>query len=328
MRAPRLSGVSVTVPARLHLGFVDLEGGLGRRFGSLGITLEGPYTRLSLSPAAKTEVRGPDSERAHRNLEQLIEHYELAGELELALEEAIPAHRGLGSGTQLALATGMAVCQLYGLPLEPVQLAQLLDRGTRSGIGLGAFLQGGVLLDGGRGESDLPPPIISRFDFPEQWRVMLIYDTALPGVHGEAEIEAFKNLPPFPAESAGRLCRLTLMKALPALAEGEIAEFGAAISEIQSVVGDYFAPAQGGRFASPAVSEVLQWLAQEGIAGVGQSSWGPTGFAIVASAARGERLVAAARERWPTGSGLSFELRAGRNTGASASIKKAVEKAL
>jgi beta-RFAP synthase len=155
---------------------------------------------------------------------------------------------------------------------------------------------------------------------------MLIYDTALPGVHGEAEIEAFKNLPPFPAESAGRLCRLTLMKALPALAEGEIAEFGAAINEIQSVVGDYFAPAQGGRFASPAV-EVLQWLTQEGIAGVGQSSWGPTGFAIVASAARGERLVATARERWPTGSGLSFELRAGRNTGATASIKEAVEKA-
>jgi predicted sugar kinase len=36
------STVSVTVPARLHLGFLDLDGGLGRRFGSLGMALDGP----------------------------------------------------------------------------------------------------------------------------------------------------------------------------------------------------------------------------------------------------------------------------------------------
>jgi predicted sugar kinase len=40
--------VTVTVPARLHLGFVDLNGELGRRFGSLGIAIDTPRTRLSL----------------------------------------------------------------------------------------------------------------------------------------------------------------------------------------------------------------------------------------------------------------------------------------
>ena len=323
MTSARLGGVSVTVPARLHVGLLDLEGGLGRRFGSLGITLEGPYTRLSLSAAAKTSVRGPDSERAEGYLAQLVEHFELVGGLELVIEEAIPAHAGLGSGTQLALATGTAVCQLYGLPAGAPELTQLLDRGTRSGIGLGAFLQGGVLLDGGKSEDDLPPPIISRFAFPEDWRVIIIYDRAQTGLHGDAEIEAFDKLPPFPAEDAARLCRLAIMQLLPALAVQDIQGFGAAVSAIQRSVGDHFAPAQGGRFASPAVSEVLEWLSQQGAAGVGQSSWGPTGFALVASAARGERLVAAASERWPSGSGLGFELRAGRNTGASASVKEA-----
>src|SRR5258708_25991378 len=81
---------------------------------------------------------------------------------------------------------------------------------------------------------------------------------------------------------ASHLCRLMLMQALPAMAERDIESFGNAIGELQRITGDYFAPAQGGRFASPAVAEVLAWFESQGIAGIGQSSWGPTGFAIVA----------------------------------------------
>lgn len=327
MKKARLNGVSVTVPARLHLGFLDLEGGLGRRFGSLGITLDGPYTRLNVMPAAETLVEGQDGERARRYLDELFTHYGLADGVALVIEEAIPAHAGLGSGTQLALAVGTAVCQLYGVEASTAEIAQLLDRGTRSGIGLGAFLQGGVLLDGGRGEGDQPPPIVSRFAFPEDWRVLLIYDKGQTGVHGDAELEAFEQLPPFPAESAAMLCRLAVMKALPALAEHDIESFGTAIAEIQRTVGDHFAPAQGGRYASEAVAEVLDWLEQQGIPGVGQSSWGPTGFALFGSVARGERMLEAARARWPAGAGLGFDLRAGRNAGATATVKEAVRAA-
>jgi hypothetical protein len=32
-------GLALWAPARLHMGFLDLDGGLGRRFGSLGFTL-------------------------------------------------------------------------------------------------------------------------------------------------------------------------------------------------------------------------------------------------------------------------------------------------
>lgn len=296
---------------------------MGRRFGSLGITLDGPYTRLTLWPADTTTVEGPDAERARDFIDQLVTHYGLTGGLKLVIEEAIPAHAGLGSGTQLALATGTAVCQLYGIDAPASEIAQLLDRGTRSGIGLGAFLQGGVLLDGGKGESDRPPPIISRFAFPEEWRVLLISDRNTDGVHGQAELDAFQNLPPFPAESAAHLCRLAVMKALPALAERDIESFATAVAEIQRTVGDYFAPAQGGRYASSGVSEVLEWLENQGVSGIGQSSWGPTGFALIGSAARGNRLLDAARKRWPTGAGLDFELRAGRNIGATAAVNDA-----
>ena len=73
-----------------------------------------------------------------------------------------------------------------------------------------------------------------------------------------------------------------LMQALPALVERDIEGFGDAIGELQRITGDYFSPAQGGRFSSRAVAEALAWLESQGIAGVGQSSWGPTGFAIMA----------------------------------------------
>ena len=36
-----------------------------------------------------------------------------------------------------------------------------------------------------------------------------------------------------------------------------MAEFGPSITEVQRIVGDHFAPAQGGRFASSRVADVL-----------------------------------------------------------------------
>ena len=89
-----------------------------------------------------------------------------------------------------------------------------------------------------------------------------------------------------------------LMRLMPALVEAGLRDFGAAIGEIQRTVGDHFAQAQGGRFTSAAVGEVLAWLGAKGIAGVGQTSWGPTGFAMIDSEVRAHALLLDARERF------------------------------
>ena len=327
MKRPQHGAVRITVPARLHLGFLDLNGELGRRYGSLGITLEEPVTRLRLAPAASCQIRGRDRERARGILEALVQRYDLNPALELEIESAIPAHAGLGSGTQLALAVGLAVERLFELGVSPQEIAGELDRGIRSGIGLGAFLQGGVLLDGGRGTLNQPPPILSRFDFPVDWHILLIHDFNQNGVHGEAEIAAFSALPAFPADAAANLCRLVVMKVLPALAERDLERFGAGVTELQAVIGDHFAPAQGGRFASPGVREVLAWLETEGVTGLGQSSWGPTGFAIVGSATQGAELLAEASQHWPASTGLSFAVTGGRNHGAQIDVTPLVRAA-
>ena len=110
---------------------------------------------------------------------------------------------------------------------------------------------------------------------------MLLIDDRLDGAHGEAERAAFAALPPFPSEAAAEICRRTLMQVLPGVAEADFAGFGAGLSAIQRRLGDHFAPAQGGgRFTSPRVSAVAAELERAGALGVGQSSWGPTGFAF------------------------------------------------
>lgn len=311
-----VDAVRVEVPARLHLGFLDMEGGLGRRFGSLGLTLDGLGTELTLraDPAGDPPLQAAC--RARQYLDRLCGALDLENRFSLRLGRTIPSHSGLGSGTQLALAVGAALSAMTGRPLPPRRVASLLDRGARSGIGVGAFEQGGVILDGGKGALDEPPPVISRMALPEAWRMLLVFDDANRGLSGTAETVAFRDLPPFPADKAAYLCRLTLMVGLPALAEGDAMRFGAAVTELQSVVGDHFAPAQGGRFSSPDVAEVLGWLPSMGAAGVGQSSWGPTGFAIFGDAGSAERAAEDAQERWRARTNLRFVVCRGRNRGA------------
>jgi beta-ribofuranosylaminobenzene 5'-phosphate synthase len=104
------------------------------------------------------------------------------------------------------------------------------------------------------------------------------------------------------------------MRVLPALATRDLSAFGGGIAEIQRRVGDHFAPFQGGgRFTSPAVAEALALLEEDGVAGPGQSSWGPTGFAFLPSDEAARRAVERLDAR---ASGLHFRVTCGRNRGA------------
>lgn len=308
VRETKTAGIRVLAPARLHLGFLDLHGGLGRRFGSIGLTLEGIATRLR-ARSGGAEITGPDAQRARRARDLLCEAWGVAP-VAIAIDEVIPAHAGLGSGTQLGLAVGAAVAALHGRPIDATAIGGLLERGARSGVGIGAFSLGGFLLDAGKGAAETPPPIISRLHFPEAWRLLLILDEGREGLSGTAEKEAFETLAPFPEEEAARLCRIALMRLLPAVAEADLEAAGVALGAIQRSVGDHFGPAQGGRFTSAGVAEALGWLERQGIAGIGQSSWGPTGFALLGGETQAQVLAREAGRRFP---GLRFAIVAARN---------------
>jgi beta-ribofuranosylaminobenzene 5'-phosphate synthase len=310
----RLRQAAVTTTARLHFGFLDPSGRGTRPFGSFGLSLDRPRTRLILKRAQTLKVSGPERERAERYLRSIAASCGVAEAYELHIVEAIPPHAGLGSGTQLALAVGSAFAALEGLPLSPEEIAQRLQRGARSGIGIATFASGGAVLDGGPGQDALPP-LIGRLPFPAEWRVLLIFDPGSKGLAGASETAAFTSLPDFPESSTEELYRRIALGALPALGRADFKTFCEHVGYLQACMGAYFAPLQGGAYQSARVSEALDWLRSQGVTGLGQSSWGPTGFAFAASEGEGEALLAEARAH-AQHAGLRFELARGRNEGA------------
>jgi beta-ribofuranosylaminobenzene 5'-phosphate synthase len=292
----RADGVRVSTTARLHLGFLDLAGDLGRKFGSIGLAINGFPTEVRMRRAAQFAAHGVETARAARLVRRLADALGRPPDVEVEVAAAIPAHAGLGSGTQLALALAAAFRRLNDLAPDTAADTAILERGARSGVGVALFESGGFVLDAGRGPATIVPPILARLGFPPAWRVVLIFDNDISGVHGESERAAFAALPPLPSAAAGELCRRALMQVAPGVAEADFRAFGEGVSAIQRILGDHFAPAQGGgRFTSARVGRVLSSLEAAGAIGIGQSSWGPTGFAFATDPNQATRLAALAR---------------------------------
>ena len=312
---------------RLHLGFLDPSASLGRRFGSLGLVIDGFETVLELSESSRhsvgatTAAARAEVERASAHLHVLRERTGLRTPLHLQLREVLPAHAGLGSGTQLALAVGRAFAHWHGLEIDTPTLARWLARGLRSGIGIAGFDQGGLLLDGGPGADGRPAPLLSRVAWPQAWSIVVVTDTGHQGLSGLAEKQAIASLPELTREAAADICHQVLMRVLPGAASGEFEPFALGLNRVQQVLGEHFAPAQGGQaFTSAAVGRLVHWLGEraggDGSAALGQSSWGPTGFILLPEAARAQALVAAASSAGVIEPGLQLRCVQARNQGA------------
>ena len=310
------NALRVIAPARLHLGFLDLNGGLGRRYGSIGLAVDRPATELVLQPSDVLSASGAERERTKGLVQRFAKHFAIPDTFAVHVENAIPAHAGLGSGTQLALATGAAIMRAAGRAHDARSLGELVDRGARSAIGMASFTDGGFIIDGGRGEADRAPPVIVRTPFPEAWRALLVLDKTAVGVHGDRETKAFAALREFPLTTSAHLCHLTLLRLLPGLVEQDLSLFGSALTEIQQLVGGHFAGAQGGGiWSSQNVGRLIHRMGELGAKGLGQSSWGPTGFAFVDSQDAANKLFHTLGEE-AKGLGLEILIVRGRNSGA------------
>ena len=322
------ASITLIAPGRLHLGFLDPAGTLGRRFGSLGLVIEGFETKIALGAAPTDQITaGPDAHasdiaRSAAYLQRLRQCSGCQQPLALHLHRSLPPHSGLGSGTQLALAVGRAFAHWHGLSLSTATLAQWLGRGQRSGIGIAGFDEGGLLLDGGPAADGRPAPLLARLRLPDGWQTVVVQDPQHSGLSGSDERRAIAALPPLAQASAAEICHQVLMQVLPGAATAEFAVFASGLNRVQQILGTHFAPAQGGSACtSPAVGRLLTWIAQQAgaagpLAATGQSSWGPTGFAIVPSGQAASALLAAAAAAGVIAPQLRLRTVASRNRGA------------
>jgi len=282
--------VYVKTPARLHLGLIDLGGELGRIFGGIGVAVNHPNVILEAQQSQSLTVKGEKNEFVKSLVRRFAGKYNLEARVTVNVRQTIPEHVGLGSGTQLALAVATALAKLFQIRAPIRDLALAMGRGQISGVGTAVFEKGGFVVEAGlktrKGKSRIPdpasfPPVIFHKPFPDDWVFVVAVPNAKRGFTDEEEVPAFRRLPPMSAQGVGKICRLTMMKLLPSLIERDIENFGDALSRIQSIVGEYFAEVQGGKYSSPIAKECTEHMLKLGAYAVGQSSWGPTFYGLV-----------------------------------------------
>ena len=303
--------VTVSSPSRLHFGLLSVGERVERAYGGIGVMIQAPRTTVTASAAEQFAIvdhscdasisdRCPAGakivERWLTYVNDLLPENARGGRdqlpVRLTIDDACPRHNGLGSGTQLALTLALALQNYFQIPVsKPDELAISLGRAGRSAIGTWGCFEGGFLVDRGKTPHELVAPIDLRLDFPDDWPIALVFsepsassglssDQAVAGLHGEDEIAAFASLPPTTKQELTEMRAIVKEKIVPAVVNRDYDDFAKALQTFGRRSGDYFKPIQGGTFASPQITQIINLIAANGVLAVGQTSWGPCVFAI------------------------------------------------
>ncbi len=314
----------VVAGARLHFGFGNLSLSHERLYGALGVAVDAPSVVVVAEPADGVDCAHPT---AREYAERAVDLLGVPG-ADVRVESALPRHAGLGSGTQLALATLAAVAHANGVDPSSRERAPALGRGGRSGVGVATFERGGFVLDAGhptaRFTTDRPndgewsvPPVAARHEIPDDWRFLLVVPDAEPGRSGDGEDESMRTaVERADPAIADRIAGLLTRRALPAIAEGSAERFGEAVAEVGRLNGAWYADEQGGVYRPPVGQLVDSLSASASVYGAGQSSWGPAVYGVT-DADHASDAERAGREALRS-AGVDGDVRvvAGRNRGA------------
>jgi beta-RFAP synthase len=267
-----------------------------------------PGVRLSIANAEQFAAVGPMSERIVEFIELLRHRAEwLPRELRcrIVVESTARPHVGLGSGTQLAMSLAIGLNAFYSGPLTTAhEFAHVVGRGRRSAIGVYGALAGGMLVEAGK-HNDKLSPLVCRVEIPQSWRFVLLTPQHEQGLSGADEERAFERLPPIAAETTAQLSAKLLLELLPAVVEGDFDRFSESLYRFGCIAGECFMTQQGGAFASVRSQKWVKHLRRLGIQGVGQTSWGPTLFALTDCVTSAQALV---RHLTSDGSATDLEL--------------------
>ncbi len=315
--------VLIHTGARLHFGLLTQRPLSGREFGGLGVMIARPGWQIAVERAAQSSVEvtpqaaavNPSCEkRAHEFLSRVVSPTTDGG-FRVRVLEAIEGHQGLGSGTQLGLAIAKAAALLTNSDAPVDQLAEQVDRGRRSAIGIWGFESGGFIADGGKLASAAVGALVARLPMPTNWCFVLVTPATESGLSGSAEIAAFAALPTMPVATTARLCQLALMTILPALRDQSFTEFSTGLFEYGQLVGEYFSQVQSGVFSSRTMDQVSNLLKETRQPRPVQTSWGPTCAIPCPDAATANHIVRLIESRW-SHSTLQLRIVQPLNTGA------------
>ena len=210
-------------------------------------------------------------------------------------------HIGLGVGTQLTLAVATALSAYFDCDHpSPSELALQMGRGVRSSVGSYGFWMGGFILDAGIKPNANIAELGGRFDFPQDWHVLLmtprIAGDVVPGSSGSDEKRAFAELPAVKNKTKIELARLASDLIIPSVTQAAFDSFCDGLFEFNRISGGIFEEAQGGAYNGKQIEMLVSELVSSGFKGVGQSSWGPTLFSFCESKESADARLPLARK--------------------------------
>jgi beta-ribofuranosylaminobenzene 5'-phosphate synthase len=197
--------------------------------------------------------------------------------------EAPLQHSGFGTRTALTLAALRSSAIARGVELGQAGLVRLSGRGGTSGIGVNGFFTGGFIADGGHRDgpdkpfqpsryspSGVAPPLLVQLTPPPSWQVNVIVP---PGRQrsGAAEQSFFARHTPTSRRAALEAIGAGLFEIPSAVAEMDLPRLRSGLLRLQAAG---FKRAEI-RAQSPAVRNVLSWLADRPSVAFGMSSFGP-----------------------------------------------------
>lgn len=331
----------INTPSRLHLTLIDLNGSCGRIDGGVGITISDPELVLRAEPSFNKDqginIHFEDSDNIPENLIHdysqkikesainTLKYFNIDTGFDFFVEKSYPAHAGLGSGTQLSLATSKLIVDLNDIEVETATLGHIVGRGGTSGIGVGAFNHGGFIVDGGHSKheksdflpssasSASPPPVLAHYDFPENWHIILAIPKLNKSVSGKKEVNIFQKYCPIPLTEVQKLSHLILMKMMPAVLEKDIDSFGDALNQIQNTG---FKKKEMD-LQNNLMGEILGSMGDAGAPGAGMSSFGPTLFAVTKK--NPKAVLNAAKDAMGNHEGIQL-ITSAQNTGAQIKV--------
>lgn len=319
--------VQVATGARLHFGLLVAGEPDRRTYGGIGLMIDEPGYALTVRKAvADSFYASPETILRLKELLLRLRETGPFAPVEITVTQEIPAHAGLGSGTQLGLALAAAMSRLSG-EITPLiaELAHRSGRGARSAIGTVGFKSGGLISQGTLAEDGSLYSVTQRCDFPAEWRFVLVTPRDYVGLYGDAERQAFRELPSLSDATLRELLGLQT-RVIDSATARDFDEFNEVLREFAYRVGEYFAPVQSGIFADWRMDELAQHVdsfigdrTMEG-ACLGQTSWGPTLFVACRNAEDAQDIVQSVQEyvrcRVIPWDNLDVRIVAARNRGA------------
>lgn len=289
----------IRAPSRLHMTLIDMNGSYKRIDGGVGLALSDPQFVLeseetnekgftlefadSVAEDSKEECIGKIPEAA----ELVAKACNIESGFHFKVLEAYPPHSGLGSGTQIAVATAHLMTETMGLKFNSRELSTMVGRGGTSGIGTFAHEFGGLIVDGGHSLEEKPgflpssastakpPALVARYEFPEEWNILLAIPEVEEHVYDDQEVNVFQTYCPLPKTEVEQVSHLVLMNLIPFLVEKDIKNFGWAISKLQNVGFNKLEHSLDASFLP-----TMKAIEDAGAYGVGISSFGPTLYTV------------------------------------------------